>query len=115
VSIKVAKKVRFFLERKGFNVLSPGFLKGSSGVEHNFDIVAVKRNRMLCIDIQKNDPYMDCLSAYLKAIDISEKKVIFVCRKEVQNLIPRDLLDHLDLILYSDTENLLEKLNEKIR
>jgi hypothetical protein len=71
------KPIRDYLESRGFNVESPGFLQGKSGVKHMFDIVAHDegaRRKVIAVNISTstgNDAVQDqpVIEMFAKAFD----------------------------------------------
>lgn len=70
-----------FLREKGFEVESPAFLKGGSGIEHSFDIAAVADGSPILFDIRTgkesvND--IEVISFFAKSADVPHREAILV-------------------------------------
>jgi transcription elongation factor Elf1 len=78
--------VREFLQKQGFQVESPGFLKGKSGASHMFDIVASsnkKAKRIIVIDIASSTTEnavseQSVISMFAKVFDTTPNKACLI-------------------------------------
>jgi len=111
-SERMKETLKRFLEEKGFSIEFNRALRGSSGLEHVFDIVATREGTILCFDVI-NPSEISVLSSLGKAIDVSYVQFFLLC-KNVQSAKLPDILrdiDALEAIIYSDVEDLLRKLD----
>ncbi|MEM4805718.1 MAG: hypothetical protein QXX25_06515 [Thermofilaceae archaeon] len=61
--------VKAALEGLGFEVLVNAVVEGVSGLKHSFDIVARKRDRLVCVSIRSPDPVL-LLLEMAKSMDV---------------------------------------------
>jgi hypothetical protein len=100
-----------FLEAKGFHVDSPAVIKGKSGVEHMFGIVAYKGDitrNLAVIDVTtstKDMPEQPVIAMFAKIIDVSPDKAYLI-------VIPRMTENSKKLAKLYDIE-IIEAKNQK--
>ena len=77
--------IREFLEERGFKVETPGFLKGSSGASHTFDITASKEDistyvMVLDVAVSTDDVVAEqpVIALFAKVYDVAPDKVCLV-------------------------------------
>jgi hypothetical protein len=103
--------IKEFLEAKGFHVDSPAVIKGKSGVEHKFDIVAYKGDitrNLAVIDVTtstKDMPEQPVIAMFAKIIDVSPDKAYLI-------VIPRMTENSKKLAKLYDIE-IIEAKNQK--
>ena len=111
--------IREFLESRGFEVESPGFLKGKSGASHMFDIIAsptgVKRNITVidlatsADDIVSEQPV---IAMFAKTYDVSPDKACLVAIPRMsENGKKLAALYKLELIEAKDQNDAIKALN----
>jgi transcription elongation factor Elf1 len=111
--------IRKFLESRGFEVESPGFLKGKSGASHMFDIIAsptgVKRNITVidlatsADDIVSEQPV---IALFAKTYDVSPDKACLVAIPRMsENGKKLAALYKLELIEAKDQNDAIKALN----
>jgi transcription elongation factor Elf1 len=111
--------IREFLESRGFEVESPGFLKGKSGASHMFDIIAsptgVKRNITVidlatsADDIVSEQPV---IALFAKTYDVSPDKACLVAIPRMsENGKKLAALYKLELIEAKDQNDAIKALN----
>jgi transcription elongation factor Elf1 len=111
--------IRKFLESRGFEVESPGFLKGKSGASHMFDIIAsptgVKRNITVidlatsADDIVSEQPV---IAMFAKTYDVSPDKACLVAIPRMsENGKKLAALYKLELIEAKDQNDAIKALN----
>jgi len=118
--VLVLSSIGSFLEKLGFKIESPGFLRGESGVSHKFDIVARKGNidTPLVLDVIISDSSsteFPLLGLYAKILDV-KKALPFLIVVPGINEEGRKLAStyKINLIEAKDPQEILDKLNTKI-
>ncbi|MGP3667912.1 MAG: hypothetical protein ACKD6N_07445 [Candidatus Bathyarchaeota archaeon] len=109
-----------FLEKLGFKIESPGFLRGESGVSHKFDVVARKDNISvpLVLDIVVSESSVTefpLLGLYAKVLDVSKALPFLVVVPAISEE-GRKLAStyKINLIEAKDPQEIVEKLNAKV-
>jgi len=71
-----------FLQKQGFKTESPAFMKGESGTEHSFDIVAFAAGKRTVFDIVTGRESVDetaVIAFFAKALDVAHDECILIC------------------------------------
>ncbi len=69
------------LEKKGFKIESPAFLKGESGIEHPFDIAAEVGGKYTLFDIRTHDESVsetEIMGFFAKVTDVAHREAILI-------------------------------------
>ncbi|MCX8176118.1 MAG: hypothetical protein N3E48_02660, partial [Candidatus Bathyarchaeota archaeon] len=110
-----------FLEKLGFKMESPGFLRGESGVSHKFDIVARKDNISIpfVLDVivsESSITEFPLLGLYAKVLDVG-KALPFLIVVPAMSEEGKKLAStyKINLIEAKDPQEIIEKLNTKIQ
>lgn len=101
--------IRGKLEEMGFKVVLNSALKGISGIEHRFELLAYKEENVVCVDIP--NPSFIFLDVYGKAIDLPWVKIL-VPVKEDNFYYYNYTMDNLFVIPYGNIEEFVKKLEE---
>lgn len=108
-----------FFEKHKFEVESPGFLKGESGVTHEFDVVAKKAEKgrikeTVAVDIAFTNSTVtefQILQLYAKILDIKNVKSLLVAVPKMNDEGKRlASVYKIDVIEAKDSDEVLEKL-----
>jgi len=107
--VLIAKNV---LERKGFKIFEKYIIKGLSGFEYCYELVAVKGDRRVAIAFKQTEPKTLVLEL-AKALDLEEEVVIAVSGSLPLVLERPVKRKRVKLLRYVDATDMKEKL-EKI-
>ncbi|RLE81944.1 MAG: hypothetical protein DRJ51_02685 [Thermoprotei archaeon] len=107
--------LKVLLEEHGFSVEFNGILRGFSGVDHTFDLIASKRKELLCFDLANPDVF-SFLRCFSKAIDVRNARIFILVNECNRRMVPEGIveLEHLKLIVFKDLEDLVDKIRPLI-
>lgn len=107
--------VKRLLEEEGFKVETGGAVKGKSGYEHKFDLVAQKESRRIYLDFAGPEAGT-LLLALAKALDVKDSEFVVLVKSAPHRLA--ELLREcrsLKVIPYEKLPDLLESLKRHLR
>jgi len=107
--------VRRLLEGEGFKVELGGAVKGESGHEYKFDVVAWKKGRRICLDFAGPEKGT-LLLAMAKALDVRDSDFLLLVRHAPSKLV--EMLKgckSFKAIPYEKLSDLLENLKSYLR
>jgi len=102
--------VKAALEGVGFEVLVNAVVEGVSGLKHPFDIIARKRDRLVCVSIKPPDPVLSLLEM-AKSMDVRGE--VFVAILGNPQELPREFNGkRFKMFSVKTPKELAEKLRE---
>lgn len=109
---RAKRALKSFLEERGFTVWLDKALKGFSGTEHVFDVVAVKGDTVVCFIFSGGDENQALCSA-AKAIDFEHTRVFLLLSETQTREVPEYLkrIKGLEVVFYRDIKDLLRKID----
>jgi len=103
--------VKAALEGVGFEVLVNAVVEGVSGLKHPFDIIARKRDRLVCVSIKPPDPVLSLLEM-AKSMDVRGEVFVAILGNPPQEL-PREFNGkRFKMFSVKTPKELAEKLRE---
>ena len=84
----IIESIRDNLIKKGFQVQLHPLIRGSSGVQHSFDILAEKNETRLVIDISLTGSKNDMIALLGKKIDVKATRALIIDLSNSNELIP---------------------------
>jgi hypothetical protein len=114
--------IREFLMKEGLNVESPGLLKGKSGANHSFDIVAYKEDksqRVIVIDLAMSAGNVvseqPIIALFAKIFDVSPERAFLIAMPKLsENGKKMAELYKIRAIEAENQEEALESLKESL-
>ncbi len=110
--------VRKLLKDLGYNIIVPGKIKGESGVEHEFDIVAIANHKPIAIDIILSDKpitRMEIVRKYVKIFDAKIKVYIIAIPKLDSEASDLASSYKINVIEAESPEEAVSKLKDEIK
>ncbi len=89
MALPLKEALRAILREKGYNVKIDGKIRGASGAQHTFDVVAEKDGKRLVVDVSKTGTQRDIVSLLGKKMDTNPTAAILIDssgREEVRSL-----------------------------
>ncbi|RLE85001.1 MAG: hypothetical protein DRJ96_02365 [Thermoprotei archaeon] len=107
--------VKRLLEEEGFKVEFGGVVKGESGYEYKFDVVAWREGRRICLDFAGPEKGT-LLLAMAKALDVKDSDFLILVKRAPPRLV--EMLrgcSSFKAIPYERLTDLLESLRRHVR
>jgi len=108
--VRIARTV---LESLGYNVEEKARVKGLSGFEHDFDLLARKGGKVLCISIREANP-TKMFSELVKGIDVKHEIVVAVEGDPPPKALEFAREGRIKIIAFKSSDELVEKLRQII-
>jgi len=104
---------RMVLESLGYNVEEKARVEGLSGFEHDFDLLARKGEKTICVSIRPVNP-TKLFSEIVKAIDIKHEIIIAVEGEPPPKALEFTRESRIKIIAFKNPEELVKKLRQTI-
>ncbi|RLE93901.1 MAG: hypothetical protein DRN04_05415 [Thermoprotei archaeon] len=110
-----AKIIENELKRAGYKVEIKGKITGVSGISHTFDIVARKKNKVLCFNIAEYDLLETLLKTLIRSIDLKNKaEVYLIASRKVVEEYGVNMVSKFRILSYDTREDLLNLIKQLI-
>jgi hypothetical protein len=107
------RTARTVLESLGYNVEEKARVKGFSGFEHDFDLLARKGEKVICMSIRQANP-TKMFAEIVKGIDIKHEIVVAVEGEPPPKALEFAREGRIKIIAFKSPEELVEKLRQII-
>ncbi len=104
---------RTVLESLGYNVEEKVRVKGLSGFEHDFDLLARKGEKVICVSIRPANP-TKLFSEIVKGIDIKHEIIVAVEGEPPPKALEFTRESRIKIIAFKNPEELVKKLRQTI-
>jgi Holliday junction resolvase len=104
-----------FLRKLGYDVTAPKLVRGNSGYDQQFDILAVKGNQEILFDISaESEVGADRVVAFFaKIFDTKPQRPILICvpnvNRDARNLIA---MYKIEAVIAQDKQGVLQRLSD---
>jgi hypothetical protein len=108
--IRTAKAV---LEEYGFSIEENARVKGLSGFEHDFDLLARKGERIVCVSVRQANP-TKMFAELVKGMDVKHEVIVLVEGEPPPKTLELAHEGRIKIVAFKNSEELTEKLRQLV-